>query len=381
MKALFNEEELMLKAVVREFADRELIPKASEYDKTESFPWDNIHSLSSMGLMGLTIPEEYGGANSTYAQLMIAVEELARGCAATSVIHLTHLSLGSESIIRFGSKTQQGYFLPKLASGEFLAAFALTEPSSGSDASDIQTIALRTKEGYTINGSKTFITNGPEADVLIVFAATDPNDGAHGISAFLVQKDTPGLNITEQKGKMGMRASSTAELSFVDCHLNENERLGLEGEGFHIAMSIIDSSRMTVAAQAIGIGQAALEEALKYSNHRETFGKKLVHHQAIQFMLADMATRLEAARLLTRRAAQLKDSGREYTKETAMAKLAAAEAAHYVCDKALQIHGGYGYFNSSVVERLYRDQRVTEIYEGTSEIQRLVIARNLIKEQ
>ena len=379
MNALFSEEELMLKAAVREFAERELIPKASGYDKSEEFPWENIRSLSSMGLMGLTIPEEFGGASATYSQLMIAEEELARGCASTSVIHLTHLSLGSECIVRFGSKIQQETYLPKLASGEYLAAFALTEPSSGSDAADIQTIASRKEDGYTLNGSKTFITNGPEADLTVVFATTNQDKGTHGISAFLVPKGVTGLTISVQKGKMGMRASSTAELFFTDCHLDSKYLLGNEGDGFHIAMSIIDSSRMTVAAQAIGIGQAALEAALKYANHRKTFGKKLAENQAIQFLLADMATNLDAARLLTRRAAQLKDQGENYTKETAMAKLAAAEAAHYVCDKALQIHGGYGYFNDSVVERLYRDQRVTEIYEGTSEIQRLVISRNLLK--
>ena len=382
MDALLTEEERMLQSTVRDFAERELVPRAAELDRTEAFPWENVRALAAMGLMGLTIPDAYGGAGASYAQLALAAEELARGCAATSVIHLTHLSLGSETIVRFGSDEQRQRHLPPLANGERLAAFALTEPSSGSDAADIQTRAVRDGDGdgYLLTGSKTFITNGPEADVTVVFAATDPEARGRGISAFVVAKNSPGLTVTPQKGKMGMRASSTAELVFDGCRVDAADRLGDEGDGFRIAMSIIDSSRITVAAQALGIGQAALEAAVRYAQQRLTFGKPLAEQQAIQFMLADMATQLDAARLLTRRAAQLKDAGHPFSKESAMAKLSASEAAHFACDRAVQIHGGYGYFNESLVERLYRDQRVTEIYEGTSEIQRIVIARSVLKE-
>jgi len=336
--------------------------------------------MGALGLMGLTIPEAYGGAGATCAQLALAAEELARACAATSVIHLTHLSLGAETIVRFGTDEQRRRYLPRLASGEHLAAFALTEPSSGSDAADIQTRAATDGNDYVLDGNKTFITNGPEADVTVVFAATDRAARSRGVSTFVVGKGAAGLTITPQHGKLGMRASTTAELAFDGCCVPAADRLGAEGDGFHIAMSILDSSRITVAAQALGIGQAAFEAAVQYAQQRETFGKPLAEQQAIQFMLADMATRLDAARLLTRRAAQLKDVDQPITKAAAMAKLYASEAAHFACDKALQIHGGYGYFNESPVERLYRDQRVTEIYEGTSEIQRIVIARSVLKE-
>ncbi len=380
MQALLTEAERMLQATVRDFADRELVPRAAELDRTEAFPSENLQAMAVLGLMGLTIPEAYGGAEATCAQLVLAAEELARGCAATSVIHLTHLSLGAETIVRFGTDEQRQRYLPRLASGEHLAAFALTEPSSGSDAADIQTRAAADGGDYVLDGSKTFITNGPEADVTVVFAATDRPARSRGVSAFVVGKGAAGLTVTPQHGKLGMRASTTAELAFDGCRVPAADRLGAEGDGFHIAMSILDSSRITVAAQALGIGQAAFEAAARYAQQRETFGKPLAEQQAVQFMLADMATRLDAARLLTRRAAQLKDADEPITKAAAMAKLYASEAAHFACDKALQIHGGYGYFNESLVERLYRDQRVTEIYEGTSEIQRIVIARSVLKE-
>jgi alkylation response protein AidB-like acyl-CoA dehydrogenase len=380
MQALLTEEERMLQATVRDFADRELAPRAAALDHTEVFPSENLRAMGALGLMGLTIPEAYGGAGATCAQLALAAEELARACAATSVIHLTHLSLGAETIVRFGTDEQRRRYLPRLASGEHLAAFALTEPSSGSDAADIQTRAATDGNDYVLDGNKTFITNGPEADVTVVFAATDRAARSRGVSTFVVGKGAAGLTITPQHGKLGMRASTTAELAFDGCCVPAADRLGAEGDGFHIAMSILDSSRITVAAQALGIGQAAFEAAVQYAQQRETFGKPLAEQQAIQFMLADMATRLDAARLLTRRAAQLKDVDQPITKAAAMAKLYASEAAHFACDKALQIHGGYGYFNESPVERLYRDQRVTEIYEGTSEIQRIVIARSVLKE-
>ena len=379
MGLLLTEEERMLKAAAREFADRELAPNAQRLDETEEFPRENLRGIADLGFMGLTVDQAYGGGGS-YQQLSVVIEELARGCAATSVAHLAHLSLATSCIAVFGSEEQKGRYLPDLASGKRLAAFCLTEPDSGSDAADMSTLAAKANRGYQLNGAKTFITNGPEADVLVVFASTDRPQRAHGVSAFIVQGDAPGLLVNPQKGKMGMRASSTAELVFTDCPVPEEDRLGQEGDGFTIAMTVLDSSRISVAAQAVGIGQAAFEAAVRYSQQRQTFGKRLADHQAIQFMLADMATQLSAARLLTRHAAQLKDAHLPHGQESAMAKVFASEAAHFACDRALQIHGGYGYFKDNPVERYFRDARVTEIYEGSSEVQRIVIARELLKE-
>ncbi len=380
MDTLLTEEERMLQSAVREVAGRELAPRAAEVDEHERFAEESIGELAKVGLLGLTIPEEYGGAGATYAQLAVAIEEVARCCASTSVIHLTHLSLCSESIVRYGSDAQKQRWLPQLASGAVLGAFALTEPSSGSDAADMQTRATADGDAYMLNGTKTFITNGPEAGVIVVFVSTDPEAGARGVSALVVEPEAAGLEIVPQKGKMGMRGSSTSELVFDGCAVPQANRLGEEGQGFRIAMSILDSSRISVAAQAVGIGQAALEAAARHAQQRRTFGGQLSDRQAIRFMLADVATQLDAARLLARRAAQLKDAGEPITKAAAMAKVHASEAAHLAVDKAVQIHGGYGYFRDNPVERLYRDQRVTEIYEGTSEVQRLVIARALLDE-
>jgi alkylation response protein AidB-like acyl-CoA dehydrogenase len=380
MELLLTEDERMLKAAAREFADRELAPNAQRLDETEEFPRENLRGIANLGFMGLTVDQAYGGGGGSYQQLSVVIEELARGCAATSVAHLAHLSLATSSIAVFGSEEQKRRYLPDLASGKRLAAFCLTEPGSGSDAADMSTLATRINGGYQINGAKTFITNGPEADVLVVFASTDRPQRARGVSAFIVQGDAPGLLVNPQKGKMGMRASSTAELAFTDCPIPEEDRLGQEGDGFTIAMTVLDSSRISVAAQAVGIGQAAFEAAVRYSQQRQTFGKRLADHQAIQFMLADMATQLSAARLLTRHAAQLKDAHLPHGQESAMAKVFASEAAHFACDRALQIHGGSGYFKDNPVERYFRDARVTEIYEGSSEVQRIVIARKLLKE-
>ena len=380
MELLLTEEERMLKAAAREFADRELAPNAQRLDETEEFPRENLRGIADLGFMGLTVDQAYGGGGGGYQQLSVVIEELARGCAATSVAHLAHLSLATSCIAVFGSEEQKGRYLPDLASGKRLAAFCLTEPGSGSDAADMSTLAARANGGYQLNGAKTFITNGPEADMLVVFASTDRPQRAHGVSAFIVHGDAPGLLVNPQKGKMGMRASSTAELVFTGCPVPEEDRLGQEGDGFTIAMTVLDSSRISVAAQAVGIGQAAFEAAARYSQQRQTFGKRLADHQAIQFMLADMATQLSAARLLTRHAAQLKDAHLPHGQESAMAKVFASEAAHFACDRALQIHGGYGYFKDNPVERYFRDARVTEIYEGSSEVQRIVIARKLLKE-
>ena len=380
MELLLTEEERMLRATVRDFADRELAPRAQAVDRQEEFPWESVRGLARLGLMGLTVEEAYGGGGGTYQQLAVAIEEIARGCASTSVVHISHLSLGAASIAQYGTEEQKGHYLPAMASGERLGAFCLTEPDSGSDAADMSTTATRHGQGYLLNGTKSFISNVPQAAVQVVFASTDRSQRSHGVSAFIVPDGAPGFQVTPQKGKLGIRGSSTAEMRFTDCPVPEEDRLGGEGEGFGIAMAILDSSRISIAAQAVGIGRAALEAAVRHSQQRQTFGVPLAEHQAIQFMLADMATQLDAARLLTRRAAQLKDAGLPHGKEAAMAKLFASEAAQAVCDKALQIHGGYGYFQGSPVERYYRDVRVTPIYEGTSEIQRIVIARHLLRE-
>ena len=380
MDLLLTEEEKLLQATVRDFVDRDLVPRAKEIDETESFPWENVKGLGELGLMGLTVDEAYGGAGAGYQQLAIAGEEVARGCASTSVVQMAHLSLGVSTIAAGGSEAQKMKYLPDLAAGRKIAAFGLTEPSSGSDAADMQTTATPRDGGYVLNGAKIFITNGVEAEVIVVFVSTDRSLGAKGISTFIVHSDNPGFQANAQHGKLGLRGSSTAELVFTDCYVPVEDRLGEEGDGFKLAMKVLDSSRISIATQAVGIGQAALEAAAKYAKQREAFGKKLEEHQAIQFMIADMATQLDAARLLTRRAAQLKDAGLPHGKESAMAKLFASEAAHFACDKALQIFGGYGYFRDNPVERYYRDQRVTEIYEGTSEVQRMVIARHVLRD-
>lgn len=380
MDALYTDEERLLATTIRDFAEAELAPLAARWDENEEFPWESIERLKQMDLMGLTIPAEQGGAGASYAEMAIVDEEIARVCMTTSTTHLTHISLSAATIDRFGSAEQRERFLPAMASGEKLGAFGLTEPSSGSDASDMQTTTTRQSEGYVLNGSKTFITNGAEADVMVVFTSHDRSAGSRGTTAFLVEKGTKGFETVPMHGKMGIRGSGTANVFFEDCEVPLANRLGEEGDGFKIAMSVIDSSRISLATQSVGLAQGAFDAAVRYVQQRETFGKPLKEHQAIQFMLADMATRIDAARLLTRRSAQLKDASHSHNKESAMAKLYASEAAHFCVDKAMQIHGGYGFFRENPVERMYRDQRITEIYEGTSEIQRLVISRAVLRE-
>ncbi|MDA1188180.1 MAG: acyl-CoA dehydrogenase family protein [Chloroflexi bacterium] len=375
---LLTEDELLLRRTVRDFADKVLIPKAADYDQRGEFPRDNVRGLADLGLYGLTVDEQYGGSGGNFAQLAIASEEVARGCASTSVIWLAHHSLGTKFIENFGSEEQKSEYVPPLASAEKIAAFGLTEPGAGSDAAGIQTRATRSNGRYLLNGSKTFITNAVEADVFVVMATIDPALRAKGITGFIVPRDAKGFTVTPLKGKMGIRASSTAELHFEDTPVPIENRIGGEGEGFSMIMELLDASRIGIGAQAVGIAQGALEAAISYAKQRQAFGKRLADMQALQFTLADMATQVDAARLLVRRAAQLFDSGNPFVAEAAMAKLYASRAAVEVADRALQLHGGSGYFAPATVERLYRDAKVTEIYEGTSEIQRLIIARNLL---
>jgi len=374
-----NEQELILQRAVRDFAERELAPRAHELDMIEEFPWENFKGIADLGLFGLTIDPEYGGTGGGYRELCVVVEEMAKACAATSIIYSAHLSLAAQTILRLGTEEQKQRFLPSLARGEKIAAFALSEPGAGSDAAALSTTATRDGSQYRLNGSKVFITNGNEAEIFVVFATHDHSLRGGGIDCFVVEKESQGFIATKQSGKMGMRASSTAELLFHDCRVPEENRLGQEGTGFSTAMQALESSRITIAAQCVGIGQACLEASTRYAQDRQAFGHPIASFQAIQWMIADIATDIDAARLLTRRAATLRDQGAPHGGESAMAKLFASEAANRAASKAVQIYGGYGYFNDSPVERYYRDAKGTEIYEGTSEVQRLVIARSILQ--
>ena len=378
---LLTEEELLLKNTVREFADQELAPRAAGYDESGQFPWDNVRGLAELGLLGLTIDEEYGGGGGTTRQLAATVEEIARGCAATSVIYIAHLSLCTQFIQMFGTEGQKQRFVPPLARGESIGAFALSEAGSGSDAAALRTTATKADGHYVLNGSKLFITNAVEADTFVVLVTHDPSLRAGGIDALVVEKDAKGITANPQHGKMGMRASSTAEVVFQDCSVPQENRLGDEGDGFGQTMQVLNTSRISIGAQCVGIAQAAYEASVRYVKQREAFGLKLADFQAMQWMIADMATDIDAARLLVHRAATLRDRGLPFVTEASMAKLFASRVAVESADKAVQIHGGTGYFAPTPVERYFRDAKVTEIYEGTSEIQRLIIARNILQSE
>ena len=376
---LLSEEESLLKSTVRGFADRVFAPRASEYDEKAEFPWENVRVLADLGLLGLTIDPEFGGSGGTTRQLAVATEEMARGCGATSVIYLAHLALCAQYIQTFGTAGQKRRFVTPLAKGETIGAFALTEPGSGSDAAAMQTTATRSDGHYVLNGTKLFTTNAAEAETFVVLATHDRSLGSRGISALVVERDTKGFTINPQHGKMGMRATSTAELVFEECAVPEENRLGEEGEGFGQTMEILNSSRIGIGAQCVGLAQAAYEASVQYAQQREAFGKTLADMQAIQWKIADMATDIDAARLLVYRAATLRDAGLPFVTEASMAKLFASRVAVESADQAVQIHGGTGYFAPTTVERLFRDAKVTEIYEGTSEVQRMVIARQVLE--
>lgn len=377
---LLNEQESMLQTLVRDFADRELAPRAREVDEKEEFDWPNWQGMARLGLTGIGIDPQYGGSGGGYRQIAIAAEETARGDAAASVSLIAHLSLGTTTIYRFGNDEQKRRFVPALAGGQGVAAWALTEPGGGSDAAALQTTAVERDGTWFLNGSKIFITNADVAESMVVFATQDRSQGYKGINAFVVPQNAPGMTITPMHGKMGIRASSTNEVVFQDTPIPAENLLGEPGRGFRCAMEILDSSRIIIAAQCVGIGQAALEAAVRYAQQRETFGRPIAQHQAIQFMLADMATAVYAARTTTMQAATLKDQGLPFINEASMAKLIASEMCVNVTSQAVQVHGGYGYFKDSPVERLFRDARVTTIYEGTSEVQRLLIARQVLSQ-
>ena len=376
---ILNEEEQMLQTLVRDFADRELIPRAKEADEKQEFSWENWRGMAGLGLTGVGIDTEYGGSGPAgYRKVSIVAEEVARGDAGASVSVLAHLSLGTTTIYRFGNEEQKKRLVPSLASGKGIAAWALTEPGGGSDAAALQTTATERDGMYFLNGSKMFITNASVAESIVVFATHDRSLGYKGISAFVVHRDSPGVTVNPLHGKMGMRSSTTDEVVFQDTPVPMENRLGEEGRGFNYAMDILDSSRIIIAAQCVGIGQSALEAAVRYAQQRETFGKPIAQHQAIQFMLAEMATAVHGARIATMNAATLKDEGLPFVNEASMAKLIASEMCVDVSSKAMQVHGGIGYFQDAGVERIFRDARVTTIYEGTSEVQKLIIARQIL---
>ena len=369
----------MLRDTCREFAARELTPNARKWDEEHRFPKEAVAQLGQLGLMGVAVPEEWGGAGADNVGYALAMEEISRGCASTGVIMSVNNSLYCDPVMKFGTDEQKERFLEPFATGEKLGCFGLTEPEAGSDAAAQKTVAVRDGDHYVITGSKNWITNGPQADAIVLFTITDREKGHKGITAFLVDMETPGLVRAPPDRKLGITASGSCSLFFEEMRVPVSQRLGNEGDGFKIAMSTLDGGRIGIAAQALGIARAAFEEAVAYSKERKTFDKPISNHQAIQFMLADMATELDAARLLVLRAAALKDEGKRCSAESAMAKLYASEMSHRVTHKAIQIHGGYGYSKEFDAERHYRDSRITEIYEGTSEIQRIVISNSVLK--
>jgi butyryl-CoA dehydrogenase len=374
-----TEEQRQVRDLCREFAAKELAPNARRWDADHVFPREAVKQLAAMGLMGVAVPPEWGGAGMDNVSYAVAMEEISRGCAGTGVIMSVSNSLYCDPLVKYGTDAQKKEFLSPYAKGEKLGAFALTEPQSGSDAAEMRTVAVRRGDEYVIDGTKNFITNGPQADTILVFLMTDKAKKHKGISAFLVPTDARGFSRGKPDDKVGIRASGSCSLFFEGCAVPARFRLGEEGDGFKIAMTTLDGGRIGIAAQALGIARAALEEAVAYAKDRKAFGQPISQLQAIQFMLADMATELDAARLLTLRAASLKDRGVRHSTESAMAKLFASEMSERVTSKAIQIHGGYGYVKDYNVERHWRDSRITEIYEGTSEIQRLVISAGVLK--
>jgi alkylation response protein AidB-like acyl-CoA dehydrogenase len=375
----FSEEQKMLRTAVRDFAEKEIAPKATQIDETDRLPDGLTAGMAGLGLFGLTIPEQYGGSGQGKTELCVAIEELSKASAAAAGLLRVSLSLAIHPIVAFGNEEQKKSFLPPYVAGKKLACFALTEEGAGSDPAAMETTAKREGGNYLLNGSKVFISLGEEADIAVVFATIDKLLRHRGITAFIVEKGTPGFSVGKREEKLGLHGISAVEFVFEDCLIPVTNRLGEEGQGFKIALDSLNASRTTVGAEAVGISQAAFEAARDYARDRQQFGQPLADFQAIQWMLADMATQIEAARLLVYRAAYLEDNSQLYVKEAAMAKLFASEVSRMVTNTALQIHGGYGYTKDYPVERYLRDARITEIYEGTSEMMRLTIARSILK--
>ncbi|MDO4719660.1 MAG: acyl-CoA dehydrogenase [Peptostreptococcaceae bacterium] len=375
----FSREHTLLRQMYREFAENEVKSLAAEIDEEERFPVETVEKLAKAGFMGIPFPKKYGGEGGDNLGYAMAVEELSRVCATTGVIVSAHTSLGAHPIFEFGTEEQKQKFLVPMAKGEHLGAFGLTEPNAGTDASSQQTTAVLDGDSYILNGSKIFITNAGYAKTYVIMAMTDKSKGTKGISAFIVDADTPGFSVGPKEKKLGIRGSATCELIFEDCRIPKENLLGKEGIGFRVAMKTLDGGRIGIASQALGIAQGALDETIAYVKERKQFGRPLAAFQNTQFQLADMAAKIEASRLLVYRAAYNKDNGLPYSYEAAMAKLFAAETAMEVTTKAVQLHGGYGYTRDYPVERMMRDAKITEIYEGTSEVQRMVISANLLK--
>lgn len=376
--SLSKKEQLFLQ-MIREFAEKEVKPLAAEIDEDERFPVETVEKMADLGILGIPIPTNYGGTGGSTLMYIMAVEELSRVCGTTGVIVSAHTSLCAAPILHFGTEEQKAKYLPMLASGKSLGAFGLTEPNAGTDASGQQTIAVEDGDSYILNGTKIFITNAEYASVYVIIAMTDKSKGTKGISAFIVEASTPGFSIGKKEKKMGIRGSATCELIFENCRIPKENLLGKIGEGFKVAMWTLDGGRIGIASQALGIAQGAMDETVKYTKERKQFGKSISQFQNTQFQLADMETKVEASRLLVYKAATLKDTGKPYSVAAAMAKLFAAETSMEITTKAVQLHGGYGYTREYPVERMMRDAKITEIYEGTSEVQKMVISASLLK--
>ncbi|MCB1750815.1 MAG: acyl-CoA dehydrogenase family protein [Gammaproteobacteria bacterium] len=374
---ILTEEQRMIRDMARGFARERLLPNAARWDRESLFPAQELREMGELGLYGMTVPEAWGGSETGYVAFALAIEEIAAGDGACSTILSVNNSVVCGPLLNFGSDYLKQKYLRPLASGAMLGCFCLTEPQAGSDAAALKTRALRDGDHYIINGTKQFITSGKYGQLAIVFAVTDPDAGKRGISAFAVPTDNPGYRVSVVEQKMGQHASDTAQIFFDDCRIPADHLIGREGEGYRIALSNLESGRIGIAAQCVGMARAAYEAALAYASERESFGRPIMQHQAVAFRLADMATRLEAAHLLVMHAAELRDAGKPCLKEACMAKLFASESAEQICSDAIQVHGGYGYLKDFPVERIFRDVRIAQIYEGTSDIQRMVIARNL----
>ena len=381
MSFKLTEEQLMIQSMVRDLARSEFAPQAMERDKTKEFPADNLKKLGELGLMGMMIPPEYGGSGADTVSYVLALAEVAYACASTAVVMSVHNSIVCESVLRYGTDDQKEKYLKQMATGEMIGAFALTEPNAGSDPSRQTTKAVLEGDSYVLNGTKRFTTTGKNAGIIIVTAKTDEEARHKGISAFLIEQGTPGLKVGPLEDKMGLRASDTVDLIIEDCRIPAANRLGNEGDGFLIAMTGLDGGRIGIAAQSVGVAKAAFDAAVQYSREREQFGQSISKFQGLRWMIADMATEIEAARLMMLSAAEMKDNGENYTLQASMAKLYASEMVNRITPKAIQIHGGYGFTKEYPVERYYRDARVFTIYEGTSEIQRIVISNQILKDK
>lgn len=374
---ILSEQQIQIRDMARDFARERLSPGAAERDVKHAFPKDELREMGELGFLGMLVPEAYGGSETGTVAYAVALEEIAAGDGPCSTIMSVHSSVGCVPILKFGTEEQKQRFLPKLASGEWIGGFALTEPQAGSDASNLRTRARRDGDHYVLDGAKQFITSGKNGNVIIVFAVTDPDAGKKGITAFIVPTDTPGYEVVRVEHKLGLHSSDTCQIAFSNMHIPADLRLGAEGEGYRIALANLEGGRIGIAAQSVGMARAAFEAARDYARERIAFGKPIIEHQAVAFRLADMATQITVARQMVLHAAALKEAGEPCLTEASMAKLFASEMAEKVCSDAIQIHGGYGYMSDYPVERIYRDVRICQIYEGTSDVQRIVIARSL----